>query len=154
MAGAADRHHRRAGRARSSSIPATWTGSPTPAGSSGRSRTRRLRHYTYLWLPRRDAPPRPIARPKLKLKEIQRWILREILDRIPPHDAAHGFVRGRSARTHAALHAGRHTVVRMDLEDFFAAVPAGRVYGIFRTAGYPEAVAHALTALCARPSSR
>ena len=92
----------------------------------GRARARadraapRLRHYTYLWQPRPGAPPRPIARPKLKLKEVQRWILHEILDRIPPHDAAHGFVRGRSARTHAALHAGRATVVRLDLEDFFA----------------------------------
>ena len=120
------------------------------ADARGLERTahaRRLRHYTYLWQPRRGAPPRPIARPKLKLKEVQRWILHEILDRIPPHDAAHGFVRGRSARTHARLHAGCSTVVRMDLEDFFAAVPARRVYGVFRTAGYPEAVAHALTAL-------
>ena len=109
---------------------------------------RRVRHYTYRWQPRTAAPPRPIARPKRRLKEIQRWILREILDRIPPHDAAHGFVRGRSARSHAALHTGRATVVRMDLEDFFASVSGGRVFGIFRTAGYPEAVAHVLTALC------
>ena len=46
----------------------------------------------------------------------------------------------RRARTSA-----RRVVVRLDLEDFFAAVTAGRVYGIFRTAGYPEAVAHTLT---------
>jgi hypothetical protein len=109
---------------------------------------RRLRHYTYRWQARPDAPPRPIARPKRRLKEIQRWILREILDHIPAHDAAHGFVRGRSARSHAALHTDRATVVRLDLEDFFAGVSAGRVFGIFRTAGYPEAVAHTLTALC------
>jgi RNA-directed DNA polymerase len=38
--------------------------------------------------------------------------------------------------------------VRLDLEDFFRSVPAARVFGVFRTAGYPEAVAHALTALC------
>ncbi len=109
---------------------------------------RRLRHYTYVWQHREGAPPRPIARPKLKLKEVQRRILHEILDHVPPHDAAHGFVRGRSARSHAALHAGKATVVRLDLEDFFASVPASRVYGIFRAAGYPEAVAHCLTALC------
>ena len=109
---------------------------------------RRLRHYSYVWLPRQGAPPRPIARPKRRLKEIQRWILHAILDRIPAHDAAHGFARGRSARSHATRHVGRATVVRIDLEDFFASVPAARVYGIFRTAGYPEAVAHALTALC------
>jgi RNA-directed DNA polymerase len=118
-------------------------------GLERRAGDERLRHYRYLWLERRGGgPPRPIARPKARLKAIQRWILHEILDRIPAHDAAHGFVRGRSARTHAALHAGAHTVVRIDLEDFFASVAAARVYGIFRTAGYPESVAHALTALC------
>jgi RNA-directed DNA polymerase len=37
--------------------------------------------------------------------------------------------------------------VRLDLEDFFASVTAGRVFGLWRTAGYPEPVAHALTAL-------
>ena len=88
----------------------------------------RLRHYRYLWLQRLAAPPRPIARPKQRLKAVQRWILHEILDRIPDHDAAHGFVPGRSARSHAALHAGSATVVRLDLEDFFASVPAARVY--------------------------
>jgi hypothetical protein len=109
---------------------------------------RRLRHYVYTWLPRPDAPPRLIEAPKQRLKAIQRRILHEVLDRIPAHETAHGFVRGRSARTHAALHTGRRMVVHMDLEDFFACVTAARVYGVFRTAGYPEAVAHALTALC------
>ncbi len=117
-------------------------------GLERRAPDRRLRHYTYVWLPRRGAPPRPIARPKRRLKEIQRWILHEIIDAIPAHDAAHGFARGRSVASHAARHVGRATVLQVDLEDFFASVPAARVYGIFRTAGYPEAVAHTLTALC------
>ena len=41
----------------------------------------------------------------------------------------------------------RFVVIRLDLEDFFASIAASRVYGIFRTAGYPESVAHSLTAL-------
>jgi RNA-directed DNA polymerase len=108
----------------------------------------RLRHYRYAWLPRAAGPPRVIERPKARLKAIQRRILHEILVWIPVHPAAHGFVKGRSAISHAALHSGRPAVLRVDLEDFFAAVTAGRVYGIFRTAGYPEGVAHALTGLC------
>jgi RNA-directed DNA polymerase len=108
----------------------------------------RLRHYRYAWLPRPGGPPRAIERPKARLKALQRRLLHEILVWIPVHPAAHGFVRGRSARTHAAAHTGRRVVVRIDLEDFFAGVGAARVYGIFRTAGYPEAVAHALTGLC------
>jgi hypothetical protein len=107
----------------------------------------RLRNYRYAWLSRDGGPPRAIERPKARLKTIQRRLLHELLDWIPAHEAAHGFTRGRSARSHAAAHVGRHVVVRLDLEDFFACVSAARVFGIFRTAGYPEPVAHALTAL-------
>jgi RNA-directed DNA polymerase len=112
-------------------------------------RSEQLRNYRYLWLARgAAAPPRAIERPKGRLKEAQRVVLREIVDGIPAHPAAHGFVGGRSARSHAAAHAGRELVMRLDLEDFFASVEARRVYGIFRGAGYAEGVAHALTALC------
>ena len=107
----------------------------------------RLRHYRYAWLPRTQGPPRLIERPKQRLKATQRRLLHELLDWIPAHPAAHGFTRGRSARTNAALHTGRYVVIGLDLEDFFASVAAARVYGIFRTAGYAEPVAHVLTGL-------
>jgi RNA-directed DNA polymerase len=108
----------------------------------------RLRNYVYRLLPRRGGLPRVIERPKSRLKAIQRRLLHEILDWIPVHDAAHGFTRGRSAVTHAGQHTGQFVVVRLDLEDFFASITGGRVFGIFRTAGYPESVAYTLTALC------
>jgi RNA-directed DNA polymerase len=107
----------------------------------------RLRNYRYRWLPRPAGPPRLIERPKRLLKETQRRVLRAILDQIPVHDAAHGFRRGHSAITHARRHAGREVVLRLDLEDFFASIPAGRVYGVFRAAGYPEEIAADLTGL-------
>ncbi len=106
---------------------------------------RRLRNYRYQTVPRRSGLVRVIEAPKARLKEIQRWVLREILDHIPAHDAAHGFVAGRSVVSHARLHAGQAAVLRLDLRDFFASIAAGRVYGIFRASGYAPAVAHALT---------
>ena len=118
-------------------------------GLERRSPTERLRNYRYSRHPRdarpaaRDRAAEAAAEGDPALRSCARccaWI--------PVHDAAHGFVRGRSARTHAAVHVGRRVVVRLDLEDFFAGVTAARVYGIFRTAGYPEAVAHTLTGLC------
>jgi hypothetical protein len=114
----------------------------------------RLRNYRYRWLARRHGLPRLIEAPKLRLKEIQRWVLHEILDHVPPHDAAHGFTRGRSVLTHAALHTGHAAVLRLDLRDFFATIAAGRVYGIFRTIGYPAPVAHALTGLCTNTTAQ
>ncbi|MGH2856499.1 MAG: reverse transcriptase family protein [Solirubrobacteraceae bacterium] len=107
----------------------------------------RLRNYRYRALPRRNGPPRVIESPKARLKEIQRWVLREILDRVAAHEAAHGFTRGRSVITHAREHTAARVVLRLDLRDFFASVPAARVFGIFRSLGYRRTVAHALTGL-------
>jgi len=107
----------------------------------------RLRNYRYGWLARAGGPSRLIERPKARLKAIQRRLLHDLLDWIPAHGSAHGFTRGRSVRSHASAHTGQYVVVSLDLEDFFASIAAGRVFGIFRTAGYPEPVAHTLTAL-------
>jgi hypothetical protein len=107
----------------------------------------RLRHYRYRWAAKSNGGVRLIEEPKPLLKHIQRTLVREILDHVPAHDAAHGFRRGRSAISYASTHAGHAIVIHLDLEDFFGTVTAGRVFGIYRTCGYPERVAHLLTAL-------
>jgi RNA-directed DNA polymerase len=43
---------------------------------------------------------------------------------------------------------GRSIVVTLDLRDFFPTITAGRVVGLFLTAGYPEPVARCLAGLC------
>jgi hypothetical protein len=107
-----------------------------------------LRHYAYRWVAKRGGRARLIEMPKARLKAVQRRVLRDILDRIPPHEAAHGFRSGRSVLTYAAPHAGRRIVLRFDLRDFFPSVRAARVHALFRTAGYPAPVARLLTGLC------
>jgi RNA-directed DNA polymerase len=104
---------------------------------------RRLRHYRYLWL-----NGRLIEAPKQRLLALQRQLLAEVIGPIPTHPAAHGFVPGRSPYTYAAPHVGRPVVIRLDVTSFFASVTAARVYGLLRTAGYPEPVAHGITGLC------
>jgi hypothetical protein len=114
-----------------------------PREMNRRATDRRMRHYRYLWL-----NGRLIEAPKQRLHALQRLVLKEILDPIPAHDAAHGFVAGRSPHSFAAPHARQPVVVRFDITSFFAAVTAQRVFGLLRTAGYPEPAAYALTALC------
>ena len=92
----------------------------------------RLRYYRYRWAPKPTGGARLIEEPKRRLKGFQRMLLADTVGPIPAHPAAHGFRRGLSAITHAANHQRRAVVVRMDLEDFFAAVTAGRVHGILR----------------------
>lgn len=107
-----------------------------------------LRHYHYAWRKKRDGTARLIESPKLRLKLIQRAVLRQILGRIPVHSAAHGFCVGRSIKTFAQPHAGQPILLKLDLKDFFPRVSGARVFAIFMTAGYPEAVSRLLTGLC------
>ncbi|MBL7254169.1 reverse transcriptase family protein [Paractinoplanes lichenicola] len=106
------------------------------------AREERLRHYRYLWLPHRL-----IEAPKPRLREHQRRVLARILGRVPVHDRVHGFVPGRGTHTFARTHTGRDLLISMDLRAFFTSITAARIYGLFRGIGYPEPVAHALTAL-------
>lgn len=107
-----------------------------------------LRHYHYRWMRKRSGAYRLVEVPKERLRQAQRKILRMILDRLPLHHAAHGFRRGHSCATHAAVHVGQEIVIRMDLKNFFPSIPASRIHAMFRTIGYPIRVARSLTALC------
>ncbi|MFC5862011.1 reverse transcriptase family protein [Acidicapsa dinghuensis] len=108
----------------------------------------RLHHYYYSAVRKRSGASRLIESPKQHLKLLQRQILRDILNGIPSHPAAHGFIRGRSIRTFASPHVDQRIVLRMDIENFFPSITASRVAAFFRTAGYPEPVADALANLC------
>lgn len=93
-------------------------------------------HYHYRWLRKRSGGLRLIESPKSALKGVQRILLREILDRVPPHPAAHGFVADRSILTNAREHAGSRVLLKFDLENFYATVSFNRVVGLFRGLGY------------------
>jgi hypothetical protein len=107
-----------------------------------------LRHYTYRWLAGTRGKSRLLEMPKQRLKAIQRRLLNDILTRIPPHPAAHGFRPGRSVATFAAPHSNRRIVLRLDLRLFFPSIQRSRVHAVFATAGYPRSVARLLTGLC------
>ena len=104
--------------------------------SSGHADSVERAHYHYTWRKKRSGGMRLIESPKQTLKQVQIKILREILDRIPPHPAAHGFVQGRSILTNAEPHVGQSVVVKFDLSNFYATVGFSRVTAIFRAVGY------------------
>lgn len=110
----------------------------------------KLSHYHSTWQTKRRSGARLIEAPKSRLVALQRRVLHEILDKIPPHDAAHGFVPGRSVVTSARPHVGQAVILRCDLRDFFPSIHFARVIGIYLTAGYPSQVAYRLAALSCR----
>lgn len=124
----------------------TWAADPR--GLQRRTAPGAMHLYRHRWVERPNAVPRLLEAPNPLLRAVLRRVLEQILRWVPVHPAAHGFVRGRSARTHATAHVGADTVVCLDLRTFFASITAARVNGMFRAMGYPEAVAWTLTGLC------
>lgn len=105
-------------------------------------------HYRYQLQPKRSGGLRLLEMPKAELKQVQRSIHAGLLQHVPVHEAAHGFVQHRSVATHAACHAGQAVVIRFDVQDFFGSLHAAQITALWRTLGYPAGVARCLTGLC------
>ena len=101
-----------------------------------------LSHYRCQWVAKAGGGYRLLEAPKPRLRERQRWSLRNVLAAIPPSPHAHGFVPGRDVRSFTQPHSSCAVVVRLDIEDFFASVSRARVAAIFRRC------------FCARPANR
>ena len=108
---------------------------------SNRPQTPSESHYHFHWTRKRSGGHRLIEAPKTRLREVQSRILREILDRVPAHPDAHGFVSGRSILTNAQPHIGQRFLVKYDLENFYPSVRYSRIVAIFRSMGYSREVA-------------
>ncbi|MGB0384489.1 MAG: reverse transcriptase family protein [Ardenticatenaceae bacterium] len=101
-----------------------------------------------LSIPKRSGGERLILAPKEELKALQRQVLRDLLDKVPPADAAHGFVRERSIVTNALPHIGKQVILNLDLKDFFPSIIYPRVRGLFISLGYSFSVGSTLALLC------
>jgi len=106
-----------------------------------------LSHYVQFLVPKKSGGERTLSAPHEQMAAAQRWILEHILQHLPAHDAAHGFVKTRSILTNATPHIGSAVVINCDLTDFFPSITVHRVIGLFRQAGYSPAVATILALL-------
>jgi retron-type reverse transcriptase len=110
-----------------------------------------INHYQRFQVPKKSGGLRQISAPMPRLKRAQEWVLRHVLEKVPLHDAAHGFRRGRSIVSNAAPHIGADVVVNLDLRDFFPTVTYRRIRGVVRKLGYSEQIATILALLCSEP---
>lgn len=105
-------------------------------------------HYVRFTVPKRSGGTRALFAPHHDLAAAQQWVLDNILAKLPFHDAAHGFVPGRSTVTNASGHVGSEVLVNCDLSDFFPTITFPRVRGAFQMLGYSPAAAIILALLC------
>ena len=128
------------------SLPGLWR--LTRSASWQRQAPLGDQHYRYELLPKRTGGWRLLEVPHPYLRALQRKVLDTLVSRVPPHEAATAYVRGRSVVDHARAHAGQAVLLKFDLRDFFATARASRVHASFVELGYSPAVARELMALC------
>ncbi|MEM9070116.1 MAG: reverse transcriptase family protein [Myxococcota bacterium] len=114
----------------------------------------RKTHYVQFSVPKRTGGTRVLSSPMPHLRKAQTFVRESILEKLTLHDAAHGFVGGRSTVTCAKPHQGRDVVVNLDLKDFFPSVTFPRVRGLFEMVGYSPAAATILALLCTESPRR
>lgn len=116
-------------------------------------KTSTVSHYVRFKLKKKTGGERVISAPMPRLKQAQRWILENLLEKVDLHDAAHGFRRERSIASNAAPHVGAEAIINLDLKDFFPSIAYKRVKGLFRSLGYSEAAATLFGLLCTEPET-
>lgn len=105
-------------------------------------------HYVSFDIPRKSGGTRRLSAPHQQLAMAQHWILTNILNLVPVHENAHGFIARHSVVTNAKPHQHSSVVINTDLKDFFPSVSFARVDGLFRQMGFSPAVATILALLC------
>ncbi|MBK8207727.1 MAG: RNA-directed DNA polymerase [Planctomycetes bacterium] len=104
-------------------------------------------HYTLKEMPKSSGGTRLLMVPLPKLKAVQRALVEKLVNKLPIHEAAHGFRKGRDVLSGASEHVGKDVVICADIRDFFPSFTFRRVSGYFRSLGYGRGTAVALANL-------
>lgn len=107
--------------------------------------------YKEYSIPKKRGGVRKIYEPYPSLKEIQTWILKQILtpavnEFVSP--VAKAYMPKSNVRHNARFHRGQKYVVCLDLTDFFGSIHFSQVFSIFKNMGYSRPLAVLLSNLC------
>ena len=110
-------------------------------------------YYSFKEIPKKNGTKRIIAIPSYTLKITQRWILKNILNKIRPSDYAMAFRKSSNnnkfdIKKNAYYHSDSLYGLSIDLSDFFPSINAAKVYRIFKGIGYNNTASAILTNLC------
>ena len=110
-------------------------------------------YYSFKEIPKKNGTKRKIAIPSYTLKITQRWILKNILNKIRPSDYAMAFRKSSNnnkfdIKKNAYYHSDSLYGLSIDLSDFFPSITAAKVFSVFKGIGYNNTASAILTNLC------
>jgi len=119
--------------------------------------SRAIDHTKYFYktfeVPKRNGNKRKISEPLPSLKEIQYWILHEILYKVEPSVYAKAYVPLSSLKQNLIFHRNQSMVLTLDIKDFFTSIDRVKIGNVFKTLGYSLVMANLLSKLCSLEDS-
>ena len=111
-------------------------------------------HTSYFYrdfeITKKNGKKRPISEPLPSLKEIQVWILKDILEKVPVSPFAKAYKPKTRLTENLKFHKNQPKVFTLDLENFFSSIKMELVEKVFLELRYSKMVANLLTKLCTR----
>lgn len=104
--------------------------------------------YRQFKIPKKKGGFRTISEPLPDLKQIQKWILNNILYKVPCSKFAKAYVVGGKLKSNAKFHKGQNAVLKLDIKSFFDSIKETKIVGMFMGFGYIKSVAVMLAKLC------
>jgi RNA-directed DNA polymerase len=104
--------------------------------------------YRHYQIPKKNGHFRKISEPLPSLKDIQKWILLEILYKHEVSRYAKAYVKNRNLKSNAIYHQNKEAVLTIDIIDFFGSIKGEDVYILFKNIGYNAEVSNILTKIC------
>ncbi|PZR25891.1 MAG: reverse transcriptase [Citrobacter freundii] len=104
--------------------------------------------YRKFFIRKRNGKARLIVEPLPSLKEIQLWILHNILYEVKASRYAKAYIKGRNIVDNVRYHREKDIVLRIDIKDFFPSIGFSKIQLLFEQLGYSSNISNLLTKLC------
>lgn len=112
------------------------------------TKSNRIDSYKRFKLKKKRGGFRVIQTPNDELKYLQRWILKNILEKIQSHKSCKGFDKSTSIKQNADTHLNSNALLKLDLLRFYDSINERRIYAIFKSLGYHPNLAVSLAKIC------
>ena len=104
--------------------------------------------YRHYQIPKKNGNKRDIYEPLPNLKDIQHWILNNILYHIDVSPYAKAYVPGKNIKENVKFHKNQKIVLSLDVKDFYDNLSEWNVYKTFLMLGYSDSVSVMLSKIC------
>ena len=111
-------------------------------------KTDRLEYYKRFKLQKRSGGVRIIHTPKEPLKYLQKWILQNIISKIPSHESCKGFDKSTCIKQNAEVHLKKEAILKIDLLKFYDSINEKRIFGVFKDIGFHPNLSVSLAKIC------